>query len=255
MEVNCRATAQLARACADLTTPPTLLLISSLAAAGPSRGNCPRQESDPACPVSHYGRSKRAGELAAARWAGRVPLTILRPGVVFGARNREMLPIFRSIYRLGVHAVPGLRPMRVSLIHIDDLTEIAVRAVQCGQRVAGPACQDAPAGQGYYFACSPEAPTYAQLGHIVAQALGRKRVLLLHLPAPIAWLAAAVNQCGQRLRGKPDSFNLDKIRETRAGSWIGSCKTVREQLGFQPPLGLAARMTQTAQWYLQSRWL
>ena len=54
MDVNCQGTSQLARACADLTTPPTLVLMSSLAAAGPSRTDCPRRETDPPCPVSRY---------------------------------------------------------------------------------------------------------------------------------------------------------------------------------------------------------
>jgi nucleoside-diphosphate-sugar epimerase len=255
MQVNREGTARLVRACADRTTPPTVVLMSSLAAAGPATADLPRLETDPPRPVSDYGRSKRAGERAAAAWAGQVPLTVVRPGIVFGPRNREMLPIFRSVYRLRIHAVPGIRAMRVSLIHIDDLVEITLRAAQRGVRVAPEPSDDDYTGKGYYFACSPEQLTYAELGRMVGRALGRNRVLLLYLPTPVPWLAAAANQMGARLRGKPDTFNLDKIREARAGSWIGTAETVRRELGFVPPLPLSDRMVQTGQWYLQSGWL
>jgi nucleoside-diphosphate-sugar epimerase len=255
MKVNREGTARLAQACAQRTTPPTLVLMSSLAAAGPAPADCPVQETDPPRPVSHYGRSKRAGEQAAAAWAGQVPLTIVRPGIVFGPRNRELLPIFRSVYRLGVHAVPGIRALPVSLIYVDDLVEITRRAAQHGQRVTPEQGDDDYSGQGYYFACSPEQITYGELGQMVGRALGRDRVVAVRLPAPLPWLGAAANQLVARLRGKPDTFNLDKIREARAGSWLGTAETVRQQLGFQPPRSLDDRMTETAQWYLQSGWL
>jgi nucleoside-diphosphate-sugar epimerase len=212
-------------------------------------------ESDLPRPISNYGRSKRAGERAAAAWAGQVPLTIVRPGIVFGPRNRDLLPVFRSVYRMRVHAVPGMQDTHVSLIFIDDLIEITRRAAERGVRAAPEASDDDYSGQGYYFACAPEPPTYAELGRMVARALGRQRAVVLHLPAPIPWLAAAGSELVARVRRKPDIFNLDKIRESRAGSWIGSSETVKEQLGFLPPRSLADRLAETAQWYRQSGWL
>lgn len=255
MEVNAQGTSRLVRACAQRTTPPLVVLMSSLAAAGPSTGDRPLRETDRPHPISNYGRSKRAGEQAAARWAGKVPLTIVRPGIVFGARNQDLRPLFRTVYWLRFHAVSGLKPTRVSLIHIEDLVEITVRAAERGVRVSAEMSDDDYRGLGYYFACDPEPPTYGELGRIIGRALGRNRVLVLPLPAPIPWLVAATNQLVAGLRGRPDTFNIDKIREANAGSWIGTAETVREQLGFQPPRSLADRMTETAQWYIERGWL
>lgn len=255
MRVNGEGTSQLAGACAGLTTPPTFILMSSLAAAGPTTADRPRLETDPPRPISKYGHSKRAGERAAAAWAGQVPLTIVRPGIVFGPRNRDLLPVFRSVYRLRVHAVPGMQDSQISLIHVDDLVELTLRAAGRGQRAAPETGDQDYLGQGYYFACDPEPPTYAELGRIISRALGRKRLVVLHLPAPIPWLAAAGSELAARLRRKPDMFNRDKIREARAGSWIGTSETAKQQLGFQPARNLADRMAETAQWYLQSGWL
>ena len=49
----------------------TCLFLSSMAASGPARNGRPSQEEDPPEPVSHYGRSKRAGELAVERCGDR----------------------------------------------------------------------------------------------------------------------------------------------------------------------------------------
>jgi len=84
-----------------------------------------KTEADPLSPVSHYGHSKRAGERAAARYADRVPITVVRPSIVLGEADVLGLPLFRSIARWGVHAVPGFRRPRFSLIHADDLRRIA----------------------------------------------------------------------------------------------------------------------------------
>ena len=66
LRVNANGVSNMLRACRRRISPPTVVLVSSLAAAGPSTGR-PRSEEDRATPVSHYGRSKLAGESAARR--------------------------------------------------------------------------------------------------------------------------------------------------------------------------------------------
>ncbi len=71
MRVNAGGVEAIAQACTDQPDRPVLVLVSSLAAAGPSRER-PTVESDPPMPVSDYGRSKLAGEQAAAAVRRRV---------------------------------------------------------------------------------------------------------------------------------------------------------------------------------------
>ena len=70
LRVNAGGVESVAAACADRAERPVLIVVSSLAAAGPCAGDRPRVEGDLPAPVSAYGRSKLAGELAAATYAG-----------------------------------------------------------------------------------------------------------------------------------------------------------------------------------------
>jgi nucleoside-diphosphate-sugar epimerase len=66
-------------ACADRPSPPTLVLVSSLAAAGPSSKTVPLRENAPGNPISFYGKSKLACERIAAEFSTQVPISIVRP--------------------------------------------------------------------------------------------------------------------------------------------------------------------------------
>jgi nucleoside-diphosphate-sugar epimerase len=259
-QTNAYGSFLIAQACARQTTPPRLIVVSSIAAAGTAIAGRLRREDDASRPVSDYGRSKRAGELAAAAWARRVPISVVRPAIVFGPRNREMLPMFQAIQRFGVHPVPGYSARRIGLIHIDDLLEILLRVADQGQSIASDRpspLEDRPAGigRGIYVAADPQFPTYIQLGRMIAKALGNRRILALPIAEPIVWVAAGVSQAFDRLRHQASSFNLDKMREAFAGDWTGSTERLEHEFGFRPTRTLQQRLAETAAWYQQEGWL
>jgi nucleoside-diphosphate-sugar epimerase len=75
--VNVAGTENLLAACAALPSPPVVALASSSNVYGIHAGII--REDHATAPVSDYGRSKLAMEAAAARWAGRLPLLVVRP--------------------------------------------------------------------------------------------------------------------------------------------------------------------------------
>jgi nucleoside-diphosphate-sugar epimerase len=209
--------------------------------------------------VSHYGRSKRAGEIAALAWARHVPISIVRPAIVFGPRDEALLPIFRTIASTGTHIVPGFVPRRVGLIYQQDLTVLLRCVAERGRRLtsdhAEAARQVAEPSTGIYFAADTEFPSFSQLGRMVALALDRPRVLVLPIAEPFAWLAAGGNQSWRWLRGHSDTFNIDKMREAFAGDWMADVGRLRDELAFQPGAPLQERLQQTADWYRREGWL
>lgn len=262
-EVNRDGTENLCRACAAQSTPPVLLVVSSLAAAGPALPGSLRCESDVPTPVSHYGRSKLAGELAARRFANRVPITVVRPPVVFGPWDRNALPMFRGIARTGFHLVPGWRRRPYSVIHAEDLAHLLILACQRGERLPhdrdstlGGHDAEAPlavTGQGVYFAASSENPTWAQLGRWIAESLGRP-VRVLAVPTGFVWIVSCFVELVARITRQPRYLSFDKVREITAGTWVCSIQKCVRQLGYTPG-DARRRIHQTAMWYRENGWL
>lgn len=248
-----------ARACAEQPgSKPLLVQVSSIAAAGPAKRGEVRRETDRPEPVSNYGRSKLAGEQAVAQFAGELPITIVRPGIVFGPCNREMLPMFRSIKYARLHFVPGRQPPALSLIHVDDCVELLLRAADRGTRLPADTSdllERISSGRGVYFAAAPEYPDYAEFGRMMRTALQRPHAAVILLSGPLAWFAAGASERIARLRGRPDHFNCDKIREATAPSWACSVELAARDLRFEPPQPLQARLQATVDWYQQKRWL
>jgi nucleoside-diphosphate-sugar epimerase len=251
--INEGGCAALARIGSLQRDPPRLVIVSSIAAAGPTtRGNL-RREGESPHPVSNYGRSKLAGELAAARYADRAPTTIVRPGIVFGPRDPALAKAFRTIRRLWVHPSPGWFPPALSYIYVADLVEILLRAAERGARIS--AAENGSPGRGRYFAVASEYPTYAELGRMARPMLSRHLAPVVPLAGPAVWCVAGANEVLSRLRGRPDELNLDKIREALAESWACSGESARRELAFTPPRPLVERLHETIEWYAREGWL
>lgn len=251
LRVNSGSVESVAAACAYRADPPVLVVLSSLAAAGPCAVDRPRMESDLLTPVSNYGRSKLTGEQAAARYAGGVPTTIIRPPIVFGSGDRGVLEMFRPIARWGIHIVPGRGERRFSLIHVTDLVEGLLLAAEKGERLH----PNSLPGQGVYFMATEDELTYTELGQAMAIALGKRHTTVVHLPGPLVKLVGLCGDAMTWIRQRPAWVNSDKMTEALAGSWICSSAKARMHLDWYPKTTLAERLHETAQWYRNAGWL
>lgn len=254
-EVNRRGVGNVARACAEQARPPVLVVVSSLAAAGPSPRGRLRTDADPLHPVSAYGRSKRAGEKAARQFADRVPITIVRPPIVLGERDRNGLAMFKAVARTGLHLVPGSAPETYSIIHAADLAQLLVLAAERGTRLAPAGACDPSDARGFYFAAGDQHPTWCQLGRMIGAALGRGRAFTLPVPMALAWTLAAGTEVVAQISRQPFYLGIDKFREVSAGSWACSPQKALEELGFSVAAPLAERLRQTVEWYRKTGWL
>ncbi|MFT5680652.1 MAG: dihydroflavonol-4-reductase [Myxococcota bacterium] len=232
--VNVQGTSNIAAAAAAQPTPPTLVIVSSLAAAGPAL-SAPHTEDGPSAPISIYGRVKLAAEQATADYPGR--RVIVRPPMVFGTADTSALPMFKSIQR-GFHAVPGRPAMKVSMIHVDDLAAGLIAA-------AG--------GEGLYYIAHRTAPAWDTLGDLIAEAIGVEPPRRLYLPAAVTWAVSALNELSGRLRDRPVQLNLDKHREAKSGDWLCSASRL-EGLGWRAE-ALPIRLAQAGEWYRAEGWL
>ena len=255
---NVLGTRNVAEACADQTRPPVMVFVSSLAAGGPATEQTPRVETDTDQPVSDYGRSKQAAEWAAATHASEVPLSVVRPPIVFGPADRTGLKLFRGVKRFHLHLVPGLLCFPVSVVHVGDLCEALLRVGTGGRRIPSMADRDENASggmaNGTYYVTSERAIDYREMGELAARALGTS-TLVLSLPRFAFWTLGAMGETICQLVRRPHFVNLDKIREATASGWVCSDEKIRRELGYQPAASLAEQFAETARWYTEQHWL
>ncbi|WP_373046281.1 NAD-dependent epimerase/dehydratase family protein [Vulgatibacter sp.] len=247
--VNHFGTRQLAEA-AVAAGVPRFVHCSTLAVAGPMPHGRPSLEEDECKPVSLYGTSKLAGEEAVRRHADKLHLTIVRPPIVYGPRDRDFFEVFK-MGALGVGLKIGLvGSKRYSIIHVDDLGEVLAVALEKGRRVAG-----LQGGEGVYHVSDGGLYTWEELIRQAGAALGRKNTVVLPVPESLSWPAGLWGSLAGRLSGKPQIVNLDKVRESAGPGWACSIDRARSELGWEPGVPLEKGLAETAAWYRENRWI
>jgi nucleoside-diphosphate-sugar epimerase len=238
--VNVLGTESLLAAAAASSPRALFVYVSSQSAAGPARGGVPVREGDEPRPVSWYGVSKLEGERAvASTWKG--PWVVLRPGVLYGPRDRGLLTYFRLAEK-GVVPVPAPET-RIQAGPAQDAALAVARAA--GRR-------DLSGRVG--FVCDPQPVTVADLAASIAR-VGERRARFLPLPGPIVRLAGALETLRETITRESRPFNADKAREILAGDWLCDPAPLRRDLGLPDPPPLADGLRATWAWYRREGWL
>jgi nucleoside-diphosphate-sugar epimerase len=241
-EVNARGTERLWQAARQAGTS-RFLLVSSLAAAGPSRDSAPQDETAPPRPVSAYGESKLAAERVVLEGAarGEMEAVVARPPAVYGPRDSDILPLVLAA-RYGVFPMLTSGRREVALVHALDLA--------AGLRLA---LEKAPSG-GVYFFTDGAVHTLPEVGRVIAETHGR-RVLTIPVPRWAIWAAALAGEAWSRLRRSPATLNLDRARQLSRGGWTASDRRAREELGYRSERDLPRGMRETIEWYRRTGWI
>ena len=241
-EANVGGTERMIRAALTVGEPlRRFLLISSQAAAGPSRDGMPVSEAHPPRPVSPYGESKLRSEELVLQMRSRLPVCSIRPPAVYGPRDEATFKVFAAVKR---HIHPVLHHGgRFSLVHAEDLARACCLALE----------DDRATGE-VYFVSEPEATDYDRMGNAAKLALDTWAFRF----EPPAWLLSLAGLAGEAvgaLTNRPPFLSRQKLREIQSGDWICSSAKIRGALGWMPEMPLAAGFRQTAAWYREAGWL
>jgi len=173
-------------------------------------------------------------EVAAAIRKGQ-PVTVFRPGAIYGEGDLRFLKLFRSIQKRRFVMI-GSGRTRLHMVHVADLVQ---GIILCGSR------QEA-LGQTFLLA-GPEAPTLDEIAAITAEIVGVPRPRL-HIPVwPVytaGWLCEMI--CVP--------FGIDPpLHRRRVGFFthhrefdIGKA---RRLLGYAPEISVRQGIERTVRWY------
>lgn len=218
------------------------VLVSSLAAVGPSQNGKLLTESDPANPISDYGKSKLKAEEIALKFSQKLPITIVRPPAVYGPRDRDIFGLFKYIKQGWCPILAG-GPRYSSVIYVKDLVEGIVSVAE----------QEKAQGE-VYFLSDDEPYSWDYFADTIAEIFEVKPRKMV-IPLKLAFLISCGFELMAKFTKRPTIFNLDKFRELKVTHWICDNSKAKKELGFRPRFDLQKGLYETAQWYLENGWL
>ncbi|MFQ5824206.1 MAG: NAD-dependent epimerase/dehydratase family protein [bacterium] len=218
------------------------VLVSSLAAVGPSPHGKLLTELDAPRPITNYGKSKLKAEEITLKFANKLPISIVRPPAVYGPRDRDIFGLFKYAKYGWIPVLSG-GPRFSSVIYVKDLVEGILLVVE-KEKALGKV----------YFLSDDKPYSWDYFGGAVAQVLNvRPRRFVI--PLPLAFLVSCGFELIANLTKQPTLFSLDKYRELKATHWICDNSKAKKELGFRPRFGLQKGLHETAQWYLENGWI
>ena len=170
-----------------------------------------------------------------------MPVSVIRPGAIYGPGETRLLKLFRAIAR-GRYALVGSGRAYYHPVYIDDLIEGYLLALERPEAV----------GQAFIVA-GPTYVTQRELAETIARATGG-RLLPFRVPAaPLRWLAALCEAVCVPLGVEPP------LHRRRVEFWTKnrafSTEKARRLLGYEPNVDLETGVARTAAWYRQAGWL
>jgi len=242
--VNTGGTKNLLEAALERGGLKRFVYVSSLAAMGPSADGKPVPEDAEPHPVTQYGRSKLQAEQAVLAASAQLPVTVIRPPMIYGPRDRETLAFFTSI-KNGVLPVIGDRSNTLSVVYAADCADAVVRAALS---------DGAPSGRAYFV---EDGSVYTQ-GEMAAEAeraMGKRALLRFAMPLGVVRAAAVATQAWGAVSGTAQMLTLDKVRELSQRHWVCSGEGARRDLGWAPRVQWAQGVQEAVKWYRAEGWL
>jgi nucleoside-diphosphate-sugar epimerase len=223
-------------------TPKRIVNLSTIAAGSPSLEGRPVTEDTPPNPVTCYGKSKLLGEYEAHSCQDVFSTVSIRVGGVYGPRDKDFLSFFKIIKR-GFLPLLGRIPLKLSLIHVQDLVTAMMLAAR----------KDLPSGEVFNVA-DPDPYSWEDLGKTAAEILGKK-IKTIKIPLSLVWAAACFASLGQKITGKSSAVNKEKYKEAKQGAWVVDTKKAETLLGFRSQYTLEEGLKETLDWYKEQNWM
>jgi nucleoside-diphosphate-sugar epimerase len=238
--INARGTADLVNIAREAGIE-RFVYASSLSAQGPSPDGHV-QPPEPAFPDGPYGKTKLAGEYAVRAERQRMNVSILRLPVVYGPRDRGLLPFF-VLAKYGVIPLYDRGEHQISWIHVYDAADAMVTALEKSEKSGA-----------IFTPCDGPPHTWYDLAEAVGDAYG-KALRMPKLPPAVFRVTGAVADLTAGVVGKQLPLTTEKAARMGQRYWICDNSAIEEQLGWRPEVDYREGVRHTLAWYREHDWL
>ncbi len=230
-EVNVQGARNVCRIAAEQGIP-AIVFTSSVAVYGFAAPDT--DEQGPLVPFNDYGRTKREAEEVYQEWraggTGR-KLTIVRPTVVFGPRNRGNVYNLLRQMASGRFAMVGSGQNVKSMAFVENVASFLAAAATYG-----------PGGHLFNYIDKPDL-SMNELVLLVKQCLGLPARIGLRVPYPVAYLGGLAADLASKATGRELPISAIRVKKFSATTQFRSSRVAAT--GFVPPVPLREGLART----------
>jgi nucleoside-diphosphate-sugar epimerase len=215
--------------------------------AGARYRSAPTDEETPLAPLdeySYYARSKRESEhvVMSAHASGELWATAIRPPMIYGRRDRQLVPRFARVMQTGFFPLFAHGRSIMSLVHASAVADGAVRAARA----------DVAGGRAYNLA-NDFPVSIADVVQLGANGL-RRTVRGVSIPMPLARATFGALALGARLAGKKAmATQLPSTVDTFSRDNPFTSERARRELGWSPTMRPEVGIPEAFAWWKENR--
>jgi len=219
-----------------------IIIMSSVSAVGQTKDRTPVNEQTECKPVDVYGWSKLAEENAAMEYFNKykMPIVILRPPMVFGERDFEMLKLFKIVSKRFFPISNNNKCME--FLYAGNLVEACILAMKNGKN-----------GEIYHIS-NGEHYSINEVIHAIEKAV-RKKVLPVKFPNFFMIFGGYILELFARILHFHPPFKHDTVKWMTEKSWYSDISKAKKELSYSPIFSLEEGVKRTADYYKEKGYL
>ncbi len=206
-------------------------------------GKTPAAEDAPFAPTNPYEATKLEGELLAlkAQKERGLPISVIRPGLVYGPGDLHLLGFFLSIKKGLFRVIDGGNTL-LHPVYIDDMIPAFLL------------CAERPEAIGRSYNIAGERPvTIRELATAIAHSLD-KQLPKGSIPLWLANIASNIFAITPGMKGEQAPLTRSRVRFLTNSRVYSICRA-KTELGYAPQIQLEEGMRLTAAWYHKHHFL
>lgn len=234
---NVLATQNLIEACIEVNPKiKKFVFVSSISASGPVYDKIFRNESCACYPSSLYGKSKLYAERVVTEFKNKIPVTIARPPIIIGTRQRELFVLMKILDKR-IFPMLGKKEQQISICFINDLVRALILMAEKDQ-----------ASSQIYYVTDPKPYSWRQMLKITAQKM-RVYPYVIKIPYPVLLSMAQFSEIFAKISGSEPMITTRYICSTQNHYHLYTSKKIRDELGFKYKTEFDKGIEDIISWY------